>query len=266
MKAYIANLFLRIKVGLTYRFAAIAGTITQFFWALLFLMIYDACYKSGANLPMPWEQLASFIWIQQAFFMLTVMYSPEPEIYDSITTGQIAYELVRPISIYWFWFSKIIASKLSSAIPRSIPILIIASFLPIKYAMRLPESFAVFGLFLITLLIGLVLTAALQMIFYGIMFFVVNGKGLFKSFGLIGGFFAGSEIPIPFFPPVLKTIAYILPFRLCTDLPFRIYSGNIGIAEGLQGIVIQAIWILVTVLIGELIMHKATSRVVVQGG
>jgi len=73
-------------------------------------------------------------------------------------------------------------------------------------------------------------------------------------------------IPIPLMPEWLQKIAYILPFRLASDLPFRIYSGNISVADGIKGISVQLMWLLALVLVGRVLLNKALKRVVVQGG
>ena len=50
------------------------------------------------------------------------------------------------------------------------------------------------------------------------------------------------------------------------DLPFRIYVGNISIAEGIESIIIQLVWTLIVILAGNIIMKNATKKLVVQGG
>ena len=64
----------------------------------------------------------------------------------------------------------------------------------------------------------------------------------------------------------MQVIANVLPFRYVSDLAFRIYSGNVSINEGLKGIIIQIIWIVITTLIGYLLTNKSLRKVVVQGG
>ena len=104
------------------------------------------------------------------------------------------------------------------------------------------------------------------MIMYSITFFTKSPKGLFFIFGTIAEFFAGDTIPVPLMPTVLKTICYILPFRLVTDLPFRIYTGDILIEEAVLSILFQIVWILIVLAFGMLLMNKATSQVEIQGG
>jgi ABC-2 type transport system permease protein len=90
--------------------------------------------------------------------------------------------------------------------------------------------------------------------------------GSIGIFGIIGEFFSGMTIPIPLMPPWLQRICTMLPFRYTSDLPFRVYSGNIGVNEALMGIANQVIWIIALILTGSFFMRKVTRLSVVQGG
>jgi ABC-2 type transport system permease protein len=83
---------------------------------------------------------------------------------------------------------------------------------------------------------------------------------------VVSDILSGLTIPIPFFPSYLQNISNILPFRYVSDFPFRLYVGNITINEGLVGILIQVIWIVILMLIGSLLMKKALKKAVIQGG
>ena len=56
---------------------------------------------------------------------------------------------------------------------------------------------------------------------------------------------SGLVIPIPFFPNYLQKISNYLPFRYISDFPFRLYVGNVSDYEGVVGILIQIIWIII---------------------
>ena len=77
---------------------------------------------------------------------------------------------------------------------------------------------------------------------------------------------SGLTIPVVFFPKYLQKVSNILPFRYVTDFPLRLYVGNIHINEGLIGILMQIIWIILLILLGKLLIRKASKRIVVQGG
>ena len=77
---------------------------------------------------------------------------------------------------------------------------------------------------------------------------------------------SGGLVPVVLLPGVIQKTTYYLPFRLISDLPFRVYTNNIGIYEGLTSIGLQVIWIAVLVFLGNMIVKRSLRKVFVQGG
>lgn len=267
MKAYYSLFKVRLLKGLQYRVAALAGVSTQFFWGFMYIMIFQAFYSSTSTLqPISLRELIQVIWLQQSFLVFIMLWFRDKELINHITSGNIAYELCRPTNIYNFWYAKLIAQRLAGAMLRCFPILFIAFLLPYPYNFSLPPSMISFVLFLIALLLGLVLIVAISMLIYVSMFYTMSPTGSLLMFGVLGEFLSGLLIPVPLMPEALKKIAYILPFRYASDLPFRIYAGNIGVNEAIVSIGVQILWISIIVFLGKLWMNKALKRIVVQGG
>lgn len=267
MKAYYSLFKMRLLKGLSYRVAALAGITTQFFWGFMYIMIFEAFYKSTTNVqPISLRELIQVVWLQQSFLALIVLWFRDNELINLITSGNIAYELCRPLDLYSFWYAKLIAQRLSAALLRCFPIIIIASLLPYPYKFSLPKSAYSFILFLIAMILGLVLVVAISMLIYISIFYTMSGVGSLLIFGVLGEFFSGLAIPVPLMPDALKKIVYLLPFRYTSDLPFRIYAGNIGVKEGLISIGVQFFWIFILVILGKLWMNKALKKIVIQGG
>jgi ABC-2 type transport system permease protein len=267
MSVYYSVLKLRLLNGMQYRAAALAGVATQFFWGFMFIMIFQAFYEnSTVNPPITLKELIIYLWLQQAFLTFIMLWFRDNELFNLITTGNIAYELCRPCDIYNFWSAKLLAQRLSSALLRCLPILIVAFFLPQPYKMALPSSLTTGILFFLTLILGLFLIVAISMFIYISVFFTMSPVGSTLVIGVIGEFFAGLIIPVPLMPEWLKDIAYVLPFRYTADFPFRVYSGHIPQNEALLGILIQLTWLVVLIWLGKLSLNKALRRVVVQGG
>ncbi|EOD00509.1 ABC transporter permease [Caldisalinibacter kiritimatiensis] len=267
MKAYYSLFKMRLLKGLQYKVAAYAGVLTQFFWGFMYIMIFQAFYNS-TKIPQPisFRELVQVVWLQQSFLMFIMLWIRDNELINHIIKGNIAYELCRPTDLYCFWYAKLIAQRLSGAILRCIPIIFVAFLLPSPYNFSLPPDFISFILFLITLILGLILIVAISMLLYISMFYTLSPTGSFLVFAVFGEFFSGMLIPVPLMPDTLKKIVYILPFRYTSDLPFRIYAGNIGITEALISIGVQILWISLLVILGKLWMNKALKRIVVQGG
>jgi len=96
-QSYHLSIFkLRLFQGLTYRTAALAGVATQFFWGLIFIMVYLAFYGEAASVAgFTKEHLVSYIWLQQAFLVFIALWIRDNELFGLIQTGNIAYELIR---------------------------------------------------------------------------------------------------------------------------------------------------------------------------
>lgn len=267
MRAYLSVFRLRLINGMQYRMAAFAGVATQFFWGFMYLMIFEAFFFSSTNIqPISYSQTVSYTWLKQSFLIFIALWHRDGELFELITSGNIAYELCRPINLYNFWFSKLIAQRLSGAILRSAPILIIAFILPKPYRISLPPDIATFLIFLISLILGLFVVVSISMFIYISVFVTMSPVGSTLIFAVIGEFFAGMLIPIPFMPVWMQRIIYIFPFHLTCDMPFRIYCGHIPKNYALMGILVQIIWLVILILLGQVSMKKVLRKVIVQGG
>ena len=141
MKKYLSFFRMRFLMGLQYRAAAAAGVVTQFTWGFMELLVFRAFYQADASaFPMSFEAVASYIWLQQAFLALFMAWMMEAEIFSSIVDGNIAYEMCRPIHIYSMWFARSVANRVSKALLRCAPILVVALFLPKPYRLMLPQD------------------------------------------------------------------------------------------------------------------------------
>ncbi len=249
MKKYISFFRMKLIAGLQYRVAAYAGMATQFMWGGMEILIYRCFYLENQNsFPMQMQALASYIWLQQGLFLLFSWFL-ETEIINSISDGNIAYELCRPCSLIHIWICQSFAVCL-----------------PAPYGLRLPPSFTAAGLFVISGILGFLNVIAFGMIIYISTFFTISAQGI-RIFAMsIVELLGGSVIPIPFLPDGLRQVVELLPFASMQNAPFRIYGGDIAGIEAIQVILLQLFWLVVMVLIGKAWINKALKRVVVQGG
>ena len=267
MKKYLSFFRLRFLMGLQYRTAALAGIVTQFAWGGMEILVYKAFYEADANaFPMSFSATASYIWMQQAFLAFFAAWMLENEIFDNIVNGNIAYELCRPLNIYHMWFSRSIANRLSKAVLRCFPILIVAAFLPSPYRLCMPASFFHFLLFVITLLLGLAVTVSFCILVYSLTFFTISPQGLRMLFTTSVEFFAGAVIPLPFFPEKLQKIMELLPFAAMQNVALRLYSGSMSNEAMLKAMLLQLFWLFALTVLGKKLCSIAEKRITVQGG
>ena len=267
MKKYLSFFRIRFTAGLQYRAAAWAGIATQFAWGGMTILMFWAFYQNGENsFPMTFPELSSYIWMQQAFLAMFMAWFFDNEIFESITSGNIAYELCRPCDIYAMWFTKNMAIRLSRMMLRCLPILLVAAFLPAPFNITLPPDWLSGVLFLISVILGFLVLISFSMLIYISAFYTISPMGIRILATSVTEFFAGAIIPIPFFPEAVQPIMYALPFASMQNTPFLIYTGHIGGIEALKSIALQIVWFAVLLTVGRILMRRALRKVVVQGG
>lgn len=267
MKSYLSYFKLKFKTGLQYRASALAGMSTQFFFGFVYISVYIAFYEAGGtNLPMSLKELVSYVWLGQSFFALIYMWYKDKEILGMIKSGNIAYELCRPQDLYFMWASKILGERLSQTTLRFLPVVLVSIILPSPYNLSLTTNISVILLFILSMILSSILMTVLVLLYHVICLFTLDEKGIVNIFMVMSDVLSGLVIPIPFFPKYLQNISNILPFRYIGDFPFRLYVGNISINEGLTGILIQIIWIIILIFVGRFITKKALKKAVIQGG
>lgn len=267
MRKYLSLMRIRFIHSLQYRAAALAGVATQFAWGSMYLLMFQAFYRTDPGaFPMEFSQLSSYIWLQQAFFSLFSLWNWDNEIVESIRTGQVAYELIRPMNVYTMWYTKTLSVRLSRALLRCIPILVVASLLAAPYSLTLPRSPQAFVAFLISMAMGVSVLCALSMLVYIASFYTINSYGLRILVGSVSEVLTGGVIPLSFMPDGLKQALMTLPFGQVQDLPLRIYNGQAEGMEALYALCLQGAWLIILLAIGQYAMSRALRRTVVQGG
>lgn len=267
MKKYLSFFRIRFLAGLQYRAAAWAGVATQYAWGGMTILMYWAFYQNGENsFPMGFPALSSYIWLQQAFLAMFMTWYYDNDIFESILSGSIAYELCRPCDLYGMWFVKNMAVRLSRVVLRCVPVLAVAAVLPAPFGIHLPADLWAAALFPVSAFLGFLILVAFSMLVYICAFYTISPMGVRILATSTMEFLAGAVIPIPFFPEWLQRVLYALPFASMQNTPFLIYNGFLSGEQALGSIGLQLIWLLGLVLAGYGAMRRALTKVVIQGG
>jgi len=267
MRMYAGVFRLRFIYALQYRAAALAGVSTQFAWGFMEIFAFSAFYRSNpAAFPMEFSHTVSYIWIQQAFLALFMLWFWEADISDAIMSGQISYDLVRPMDLYGRWFCQSAANRLARAALRCSPILLIALIIPEPYRLSPPPDIGVFLMFLLSSALALGVVIAFSMLMYISLFYTLSSLGVRAFVSSLSDFLSGAIIPLPFFPPRVLTVVRYLPFAAMQNMPLRIYSGDIAGAAAYRGVAFQAAWLAALVIAGRIAMGRALKKVTVHGG
>jgi ABC-2 type transport system permease protein len=79
-------------------------------------------------------------------------------------------------------------------------------------------------------------------------------------------FLSGFAVPLSLFPGVWHTLVEILPFAGMVQIPVDIFLEQYHGADLALALATQLLWTLALLALGRWLLHRATHRLVVQGG
>lgn len=149
-------------------------------------------------------------------------------------------------------------------------IVIAMSFLPLvgleTWALMPPPNWIAGIGFLISQTLGLLLACAITMLMHVVLIWSLSGEGINRIFPSIALVLSGNILPLPLFPDWMQTFIEWQPFQGLIDVPFRIYSGNIGVEAIPLELAQQTFWTAIFIAWGYWAMSRMHRRLVVQGG
>lgn len=263
MRAYISVFKMRLKMETQYRGAMLGGIICQMFFGIVLVALYRALFDSKAQ-TIPIEQVTTYVWLQQAFFRMMV--ATDMDLWDKVKTGNISYDLCRPVDMYWFYYIRISAQKLMGSLMRGIPMMIVAFLLPKGWGMVPPASFAGLLSCILALVIGLLSMCALENITMGFTMRTLDAKGMQGLLNLLMVTFSGNLLPLTLFPDSWQKVITMLPYAQLLDAPIRLYTGEYPVSGAPLIFLRQAVWAVILILLGVWFWSANRKKMIVQGG
>jgi ABC-2 type transport system permease protein len=272
MQAYSSLFFARFALLLQYRGAAFAGVATQLFWGLVKIMVLKAFFSHTSSAqPITFSEVIGYVWLGQAFIMALIPWSGDKDVQASIHSGAVGYDLLRPVDLYNFWFTRALAMRIAPLVLRALPILSITMLiLPLvgltEWALAFPPSAAALVAFGLSFIGAILLSAALTMLLTVSMMWTISGEGvntIVPTLVIIG---SGLVVPLPLFPEWMKPLLHLLPFSGLFDQPLRLFTGNLP-PPAIWGVLLhQGIWIAIMVGLGRFLVSRGIHKLVIQGG
>jgi ABC-2 type transport system permease protein len=260
----------RFQLLLQYRAAAVAGFLTQCWWGWLKIMVLAAFFRSAETTPMTMRQAIDYIWLAQAFFRL-LPWSADPEVTRMVRSGDVAYERLRPLDLHSFWYARAVALRTATPLLRSVPMILMAGvLLPLiglpEWGLSAPAGMRAFMSFAVSMVLVVTLSSAISTLLDILTVAALSDRGVNSVIGPIAIVLSGSLIPLPLFPEWMQPVLALQPFAGLVDTPFRIYGGHLAGSAALAALAGQAIWTLLLIALGRVLMTRVMARIQVQGG
>ncbi len=248
---------------LIYRWANLAGLLTNIFFGAIFSYLIIALYHAkpvarGYDV----QDTLRYVWLVQAMVMVVLTFGW----YDlmlTIRSGEVVSDLSKPCDFYWYWFSREIGRSAYFLLFRGLPTYLAGMTL---FGFGAPGDWKTWLAYAASLPLAAMIGIAYRFLFNIVAFWVLEARAVAGCATAIALFFAGSYVPLPFFPLWLRAIAIWLPFNGLMNVPAQIFLGKLTGIALLFGLGSQVFWVVFLTLGVRSLTSVAARRVIVQGG
>lgn len=185
------------------------------------------------------------------------------ELHAAKKDDSIAASLLNPYSFWGASFAGMLGYGVYRFITVALPVMIICGCL---FGILLPFSMLHALLFLAQAIAGLLLTYQLIFLFSLLALRVREIWSIKWYFQTCMMVFGGLLVPTWFYPDLLSQIAAFLPFRFCALEAVTCYIGSVSLLQGIGSLFLTVGWFLLLFAVGQLIWHRAQTRIVLNGG
>jgi len=247
-----------------YTFEFYTGILAEIIMLTVIYSLWSALYAQGGLDPdITRQQLIAYAVIGMVFTRFVMFGGCHFYISDKIHTGRIDSDIVRPVNFQWYMFIRDLAEKGNLLIFRLLPISLL--FLVIS-GTWISLSFERLLIFLLSVTLAYIILFAINYLFGMLAFVTLNIQNVQFAFGALIGFLAGQIVPLWMFPENVRYVVYLLPFRSIFDVPMSIYIGNLTGRELLHAVILQVIWAVTLLFIGQLCWRIVRKHIISQGG
>jgi ABC-2 type transport system permease protein len=252
-----------IQRYLSYRAAALAGLSTNLFWGLLRAALMIALYAQQPEVEgMTVRDAVTYTALTQAVISYLALFGWF-DLMNSIYTGAVATDLLKPIGYYQLWLAQDFGRALTQFLLRGLPLVAAYSFF---YPITLPDSLAQWMGFGMAMFLGLLLSFSYRFLVNLSAFWVQNAIGIGRMGFFAPLFLSGFIIPLRFMPDWFADLCWITPFPHMVTTIVDVYLGLLTGNQLILSLGYQLLWIGVLYLVCQVVLRMGIRRLVILGG
>ena len=276
MNHFIGLVKVSFLEGLTYRTQFLADVSAGCVYLLSFYYLWHAIYAGRTEI----EGISLFSMVAYTLVSTIIGFIVRQDVNvmigDKVYEGDIAVELIKPISYQLVVLYTAVGQAVFNLLFKGVPV-----FVLFGYVLDISIPFDSTRLLLATLscALGFVTYFLIDLSLGSVAFWIMqtHGVNLFKN--VFMAFCAGGIMPLDFYPAFLRDVLAFLPFKGCFYTPLSICLGvkpqDSALYDGLLShvpsyelllIIEQLVWVLVMLGVSQLLWKKALRKIVILGG
>lgn len=247
-----------------YRTATFAGALTNSVFGLLRASVTVAAVTSAGGRIGGYDTAAvlAYAWLSQAVIAPVHVFA-WTELAERIRTGDIVTDLSRPVDLQLQFLAADLGRAAFVLLPRGLPPILVGA---LAFGLTLPTAPAPYLLGMVSLLVAVMLSFAGRFVLNLAAFWLLDLRGPASLYVILSNLLCGLIVPVTWFPVWLRTLAGCTPFPSMVQTPVDLLSGRITGLPAALALGLQVSWLVALLLLGRLVLARATRRVVVNGG
>jgi ABC-2 type transport system permease protein len=185
------------------------------------------------------------------------------EIEERIRSGDVATDLLRPISFLGYWLANDYGRAGYQALARGIPPFVVAA---LAFDLRLPRAAATWPVFLMSVVLAVTVSFGIRALVNLFSFWFMDSRGLGTIVSPAWIALSGMMLPLAVFPDGWRTFARLTPFAATFDAPAQIFLEQLSWPGVVATLALQGAWAVVLVVFATWVMGLGTRKLVIQGG
>jgi ABC-2 type transport system permease protein len=246
-----------------YAMANLAGLVTNgcfgYLRAVVFLSVYHGSELiAGYGLA----DVVTYTWVTQALIMVVALWGWW-EIEDTIRSGDVVSDLVKPFSYLGYWLARDLGRAAYFLLYRGLPILMIGQ---LTFGIRWPTSPLTWIALTLSVVLGVTMSFAWRFLLNVVAFWTTDARGIGNLALIVVTVISGLLIPLPYFPDWIRGYLLALPFAGMFQTPSDIFLEHLVGSALIAAIGLQLFWSVIMLAAAQLALSAAVRRLVVQGG
>jgi ABC-2 type transport system permease protein len=248
---------------LAYRQANLAGLLTNLFFGALRAYVLIALYGTRPEIAgYTLSAAVTYTGLTQAALRAVQIFG-WLDLMKTVRSGDIVSDLSKPFDYYFFWLAQDLGADVVHLIVRGVPIILAyALATPLVW----PASLGAALMFTLSLLLAMLVSFAWRFCINITALWTTDALGVARLGYTVAMFFSGFLVPVSFFPPWLKALAYATPFPAMIELPVQIWVGILDGPAVMTALIQQTLWFVALMILGRLMLAAGIRKLVIQGG
>jgi ABC-2 type transport system permease protein len=242
-----------------------AGLFTNTFFGFLIAYVMLAVYESRDDIGgYDVAETLTYVWLAQG--LLSVVASFGPSWYElglRVRSGDIAVDLHRPLDLQAAGLAQDFGRAAYQLLFRAVPPFVLGALV---FDLTAPTDALRWPAFFASVVLAIVVSFGIRFFFNLLAFWVLDFRGPYVIALAVSTLLSGLVIPLVFFPGALRDVLRALPFAAMLQTPIDVYLGEELGGSTAGALALQAVWALVVLAVGRVVLAAGTRKLVVQGG